>query len=1141
MRSTKIHINNYGLFLIGLIILCIYPLSTTARDHDIYFRHITPEQGLIQGVTTSIAKDKNGFIWISTPGGLNRYNGYETVPFPHNNNSRTSISNDHIRKLFTDREGNLWVATYNGLNKYDPVYNNFKRYKYLKNDSSVEVPVFSVLEDNEGNIWYGTWGYGLFRIDAETDSIERFDLSRIPGLSRKSNVISKIYLKDKDNIFICTWGNGLLLFNIKTGDVKKYTKDNENKNSIPLNRISTIIKGSGNDYLVALRDGLLVRFDPSKETFTAVNKINKFTLKKESFISKMIKGPDGHIWIAVYGAGVLIYDDINDEIVNHIIKKRNDPHSLSSNLVTDILFTKDDGLTWITTANGVNVYSPIVPRFKTYNYKYLPDSVLELNCQCFIYFNESKICIGTRNYGIWEFDPQNDKFTQNRMHQAPAILSNNVISLRNRNELVFVGTGLGLNIINKNKGAVKTYNNKFINHTPIKCLLSDTAGYLWVGTYSGLVLLNTNNDQTDIFYPYPSNTNTPKNVILSIAKDKENNLWIGTNEGGLCKFDVKRKEFTQKLTFNNDDPSNSISDNYIHTVRVDSDNHIWAGTRNGLNMYDPYSNAFKHLGRADGLAYDDIFSIEEDNGGNIWFSTGESLVKLDPQSWSFKLFDKYDGVTISSFNSNASLKLPSGYLLFGGINGFNYFHPDSIRMNTFLPDVKICEIKILNQPVKEYQEKNNRKILTKSLCYTKEIRLRPSENSLSFKFTALNYNIPEKNTYSYKLEGFDDDWIFNGTNRTATYTNIPPGKYIFRVKATNNDKFWSPAERSLIIYIEPPFYQTVWFLSVMVLLLILIVMLYNKYKTYTLEKQKKTLEKVVREKTMELMNANTYLEEKQEEIKVQHEKILVQKNKLQKHKEKLEELVRKRTKDLEIAKEKAERSEKLKTAFLANMSHEIRTPMNAIVGFSTLLNAKGVTKAEQERYIGFIKENSETLLILIDDLLDISQIESGNFYIRKESFRLGDIVSSITEHYKTKYQYRKIQITENYGHAASFILNSDPERIKQVLRNLLENAYKFTEAGSIEIGITDYTENNVKYVMIYVKDTGPGIHDELAEVIFDRFRKIEMKTDKHYSGVGLGLAINKKIIEHLGGKIWVESEVGKYSRFIFILPVDNND
>ncbi|NPA37274.1 MAG: hypothetical protein GXO47_10545 [Chlorobi bacterium] len=1131
-----------GLSLINLILLLTYPTSSEAKDHKFYFRHITTEQGLSQVVTSSLAKDGDGFIWVSTPSGLNRFNGYETTLFKHDNNDKTSLSNDHIKVLFSDRDGTLWIGTYNGLNKYNPEHENFKRYTYFEDNNSLEIPVYTILQDNNGDIWYGTWGYGLFKIDIKTDSVYQYDLSRIPGLSHESNVIANICIKDNNTLYISTWGAGMIKFNTKTGYIKQYKNNPDDPKSIPLNKVSSVIKASENNFLVALQDGLLYSFNPKTETFKPVNKINRFTAGKESFINKMITGHDGNIWIAVYGGGVYIYNANNDSIINHIEKERDNSASLSSNLVTDILFTKDDGLTWIATVNGINVYSPYVPRFKTFDYKDLPDSILEFNTQNFIYLDKCKICIGTRNYGIWEFNPTNNSFIQDNQHHTPALLSNNIMSLTDDINNVFIGTNIGLCMIKRETGEVIKFKDRYINHTPIKCLLPDSSGFLWVGTFNGLVLLDTKNGKTEKFYPYPTNINTPKNVILSIDRDFENNLWIGTNEGGLCKFDVKRKKFTQIITYNKDNPKNGLSDNYVYTVFVDSDDNIWTGTRNGLNFFNPHTNAFRHLGKENGLKSTDVFSIIEDKNNNIWFSSGESLVKLSLHTWEYKLFDNFDGISTSSFNSNAALKLPSGYLLFGGINGFNYFHPDSIRMNTFLPKLKLCNIKILNQPIKEYQKKNHRKILHRSPIYTQRLNLNHYENSLTFTFTALNYNIPEKNTYSYMLEGFDDNWIFNGTKRTATYTNIPPGTYKFKVKATNNDNYWSNHEISLIIDIKPPFYQTIWFITSVILLILILIFSYNKYKTYKLEKQKSVLEKVVREKTMELMEANAYLEEKQEEIKVQNEKIINQKNKLEKHKDELEKLVKDRTKDLEIAKEKAERSEKLKTAFLANMSHEIRTPMNAIIGFSTLLNTPEITKEEQEKYIEYIKENSEALLVLIDDILDISQIESGNIYIRKENFIIKDVVSSVVENYKIKYHYRNIKIIENYSAAEAYSeIYSDPERIKQVMRNLMENAYKFMENGTIETGITGYTENGKKFVKVYVSDTGPGIPEELKEIIFDRFRKVEMKTEKHHSGVGLGLAISKKIIEHLGGRIWVESEVGVYSKFIFILPLNNND
>ena len=1139
----------YGNVIILLLVLTAFSCNHTMyaqNNKRFYFNHIEENAENNYGRITCITKDLEGFIWYGSYNGIYRYDGYESKPFRYNENDTTTIDNNLISSLFVDSNGTLWAGTFCGINRFNSNSETFKRYK-VSGIQEKDFPVLSITECDSGDIWCGSWGKGLLKIDKIKDELTAIDLSEFDGLTRKSNNIKQVKTDKDGNLYICTWGDGLIHYNIKNNSIKQFKHIPGDEKSIPNNYLMNIEAADDGKYFVACKYGVVSEYSEQDNSFRLVENVTSTLQKINTEITKLKLDLRGNICIATYGGGVIIYDPKNKSITK-LQKERNNIHSLSSNLVTDVFFTKDDNLTWITTINGINLRAPGIPKFRTFNYLDLPDSLAEFNCQGFIHHINNKICIATRSSGIWEFDPETETFEQFDFLHTPALSSNNILSIahNNNDDKVFVGTSKGLNIINPKINRVEVYNSSTKikpSNDVIRSILIGNEGKVWLGTASGLELFNTRSKSFSLYKPYPSmNTLSAKNLVRTICRADDKNLWIGTSTGGLIKFNIKKRQFTERYVHSTNSDVSSISDNKINDIFIDSKKYVWIATGRGLTRFDTKNNSFKKLGRDNGLIDDNIYAVEEDDRGNIWFSTGKSICKLDIETWTFKEYNRYDGVTASGFNNGSSLKLPSGKLLFGGVNGFNLFMPDSIRQNNFLPNIALTDIKILNLSIKEYEKENNRKITNSSVNHIKELKLKSYENSLSFKFAALNYILPQKNQYKHILEGFDKDWINTGNTRTATYTNLPPGRYTFRIKAANNDKVWSPHEKSIVIIITPPFYTTWAFRIILLALFTALIVFYIRMKTIEIRKQKDKLEKVVTEKTRELLLANKYLEEKQEEIETQHVQILSQKNELEKHKENLENIVRRRTRELEQAKLKAEKSEQLKTAFLANMSHEIRTPMNAIVGFSTLLNTPGLTEEEKKEYIGHIKENSDALLVLIDDLLDLSQIEAGNMYIRKEHFLVKDIISQITKIYTRKYGSRKIKLINSFNNTiANTMINSDPNRLKQVLRNLLENAYKFTEKGSIEIGIAKHSENGKDYVLFYVKDSGMGIPEDKLEEIFDRFRKLEMNTEKYYSGVGLGLSISKKIVENLGGRIWAESKEGEFSKFIFIIPLETED
>jgi signal transduction histidine kinase len=460
-----------------------------------------------------------------------------------------------------------------------------------------------------------------------------------------------------------------------------------------------------------------------------------------------------------------------------------------------------------------------------------------------------------------------------------------------------------------------------------------------------------------------------------------------------------------------------------------------------------------------------------------------------------------------------------GVLYFGGINGYNAFHPADIIESKNTGDVVLTRMFIFDEEVLPGKKSSP---IIKSLSYTDEVRLKHWQSTFTFEFALLDYNVPELNTYEYRLKGFDTEWMRTGSRRRATYTNIDPGSYSFEVRGINLHGISTENTVVLDIYLEPPFYQTPIFRLLVVISIVLLLLAIYRFRVRTLRIQGSLLKRMVDERTSELRSLNTVLETQNIEINQQSEELKKQKEnlieantklessyhkiehqniELEKHRNNLEEIVRDRTNELEQAKRKAEESEQLKMAFLSNMSHEIRTPMNAIVGFASLLADEELRTQEKQEYIRQINMNSESLLILIDDILDLSKIEANQLLVKKSVFEVNAFINETYFNWELLKRRDNSKVGFKYHNQLSdkkIFVNSDELRLRQILNNLLDNAFKFTSQGQIELTVY----RNGSDIVYTVSDTGIGIPEEDLGQIFNRFRKGEESGRKLYRGSG---------------------------------------
>jgi len=1072
--------------------------ASPSAHSEAVFHHLTIDDGLSHNYLFHVLQDRQGFIWATTMEGINKFDGMTVTNYtPQAEGSQSTPQ--FFQTMLESHDGILWFCNYGaGLVRYDPVLDSWKYYQHDENNpnSLANDTLWLLFEDRDGILWVSTFD-GLSRFDPATEQFTNYYHDTENSNSLGGTVAGQVQQAEDGTLWVGTYGGGLDKFDPVTETFTHHRHDPNDPNSLSDNNVGTVWLDPDGTVWVGTNTGLN-HFNPvSGRWVRYLHDEEDNNSLSHNFVVHVVRDSRGDLWITTWGGGLNRFDPQNQQFIRY----QNDPYnpdSLSGDLA--LYFSEDrNGALWFGTMAGINRYDPEGQRFARYQHQ--PDNPDSLPAGRVREITQDKngiFWIGMWDQGLVRFDRENDSYTRYRAEpNNPNSLSNDNIydiSYDPRGWL-WVGTTAGLNRLELSSGTWKQYhaepgNPDAMASNWVSGVEVDTRGDLWLAVYG--VGLYRFDPVSEIFTHYPHDPNNPfsmpaNNNLNYIKAVSDGKLWIG-GDASISLFDP----VTEKA-INFTPGQHGISGLTSHQTFQDRQGTVWVSTTSGVNKYNPESNSFTH--------YPEVGTVLADDAeGNLWAIAGKSLARFDPESGNLRRYNEHDGL-LSNALEPVAYTSASGEIFVGGAKGFNSFFPDQLPDNRLPPPVALTELELLNRPVKV----GNDSPLQKHISATRVLTLPYDFTSLTIHYAALSFRASAKNQYAYMLEGFDADWAYtDSSNRQATYTNLDPGEYVFRVKASNNDGVWNEEGRALELIIIPPWWETWWFRTLMgVLALALLAGAYS-YRIRNLRKRTLTLENEVSLRTQELTASNLQLKSAERKA--------------------------------EKSRQVAETANQAKNVFLANMSHELRTPLNGILGYADILRDDIDADDPIATGLDIIKTSGEHLLTMINDILDLSKIEAGKLELNPAPFYLPDFLEQIMGIVRTRAEGKDLSLTYVNPTALPSSVIADETRLRQVLLNLLSNAVKFTERGNVTLKVeaaNEVQDGDIEATLhFWVKDTGVGIASDELDRIFLPFEQTG-EGAKQVEGTGLGLAISKQIVEKMGGELHVESELGHGSAFWF--------
>ncbi|NII27273.1 response regulator [Pseudoflavitalea sp. X16] len=1084
--------------IVIIMVLCITGAVLFAQNTSYQFSRIDISQGLSNNQVNSIFRDSKGFIWFGTMSGLNRYDGYTFTIFRHNLYDSSTISDDYIARIMEGPDNTIWVVNRGGLNIFDPLTEKFNRNASagLARYALPPATVANIVRDSRGHYWFIMSGAGLYKYDPATGKTTRVYQPVGPVVAQVSPVS---LAEDAHGDLWVVFNDGRIeKMDGRTGAVTFKTDALATSMGYERLNYSLYVDAENELWLYISNDARgVIHYNPASGALRHITGDAGIYGLNNNIVNGLLQDNKGNIWVCTDHGGVNVFNK-KTRTWQYLMTNDDDPRSLSQNSI--ITAYKDKaGIIWLGTfKKGINYYRERTVSFPLFTHQVSDAASLPYNdVNRFIEDAAGNLWIGTNGGGLIYYD-RSAKTFRRFLHNPrdPNSISNNVIVslFIDHTQRLWIGSYFGgLDCYDGRKFTHYQHsdNPNSLSDNRVWEIYEDSKKEMWIGTLNGG--LDRFDRQRNIFhhYRFGQPNSISADYIAALMEDKTGKLWIATANG--VDVLLRRPNLPDSFVhyYNTPGNANSLSNNNVICILQDRKDRIWIGTRDGLNLFDPAKNAFQVFRREDGLPDNTVQTLLEDDAGTIWMSSPNGISHIFPQydehKKSFALqchnYDELDGLQGTAFNENAAYKTRKGELIFGGANGFNLFHPAAIVPARQSSPMAFTGFRIFNKNVGIGERINGRTVLSQSIMQTERIVLKHKENVLSIEFAALNFTNADKNKYAYKLEGFNEDWtITDGKMRVATYTNLDPGDYTFRVKAATSNDVWNKEELALHIKILPPFWKTPW-----------------AYVLYTL-----------------LLAGILWFSR---HMVVQRARIRFQMEQQRKEAQRMHEL------------------DMMKIRFFTNVSHEFRTPLSLILTPVEKMMQQSEDDGQRKQF-RLIHRNARRLLNLVNQLLDFRKMEV-------QELRLNAVSADIIKFTKDiSYSFTDIADKKNirfnfYTTLDSLVTSFDHDKLERILFNLISNAFKFTpEHGCVTVALhPEEKEAGKPYLAIQVKDTGIGIPKEKQEKIFERFFQHETPGSIVNQGSGIGLSITKEFVKLHNGYIMVDSEPEKGSCFTVWLPV----
>jgi len=1100
------------------------------------FEHLSVAEGLAQETVLAVVQDRDGFMWFGTQSGLSRFDGYRVINYRSVPGKPRSLSNSWVRVLHLDRHGRLWLGTDGGLNLYDPASGSFTLFtpSETARRGNGNRHINAIVGDGRDGLWIGT-NDGLQHFDTVLRRFTTWHHERGDERSLSDDNVNALAVDAGGRLWIGTGGG---LDSLAPGGER--IEHHASGLAPRANPVQALLV-DGEQRLWVGRMGGLERHALRGLDAGKVRRFGPADGIKDWWITALYQDAAGEVWIGTHDDGLLRWTGREDRFENHR-HTVTDRHSLGDNQVS-ALYRDRLGTFWVGTW----------------------------------YAGVSRVDLGSG--GFARIVRRED------IDGVPGTLADNKArALLADGERLWVGTGTALNHLDPASGAVAVYrpdprNPNSLADLPASSLARDRSGRLWIGSRTGITsfdpasgrfvrqALPGDADANNVraLYATPDDSifiatrgglhrldprtrrveswrhdparasSLADDIVRPMLQDRRGRMWIGTFDG----LDLMDRASGRFRHFRHDPyDAASLSHDEVHALFEDSRGDVWVGTAAGLNRMVTAADgsvSFVRYTTREGLLDDAVAAILEDDDGRLWISTTSSISRFDPDGGTWRSYTAADGLTEGAFFDSSAVRGRDGILYFGGFNGITAFDPRAIRDNRVAPRPVITGLSIFNRPVEEALPG----LLTGPVEHAETVTLPAGASVFSIEFSALHFAAPERNRFAYRLDGFDQDWVqADAGKRFATYTNLDPGTYVFRLRAANKDGVWSDRVAALAITVEPPPWGTPWFRAIVLFLVLALCYGAIRMRLSSLRRQKEQLARQVSARTEQVEQQNRTLERQTRELRDQEQRVRQQSNELARAYRALQE----NEEFLRQAKQRAEDATRQKSEFLANMSHEMRTPLAGVIGMLGFALRDAQLRESTREQIERGQGNAQALLAIINDLLDFSKIEAGKLSIENIDFDLHAMVRGVASLFEEQAAGNSVGFEVVVDPALPRFVLGDPTRLRQVLVNLVGNAFKFTRSGSVTLGVECRPDEQVRgegwnMVRFTVRDTGIGIPADALPRLFQKFEQADTTTTRRYGGTGLGLAICRQLVALMGGSIGVNSLEGKGSTFSVLLPL----